>query len=101
MTDTPPSVWRSRLRGLGFQIGVFWILSLVLRVVLHGKFGQQLNLDWRETFKFYAVGALRDGLVGLFVLMPVAVVVFGVGEKKSERPSERESVVFSSLRGGH
>lgn len=61
-------------------------MSLVLRVVLHGKFGQQLNLDWRETFKFYAVGALRDGLVGLFVLMPVAMVVFGVGEKKIGAP---------------
>ncbi len=70
-----------RLRAVFFQLFVFVCCSSVLRMVLHKKFGQNLQLEAGELFRLYAVGGGLDFMVGLLVLLPVAMFCLKRSEK--------------------
>ena len=70
-----------RLRAVFFQLFVFVCCSSVLRMVLHKKFGPNLQLEAGELFRLYAVGGGLDFMVGLLVLLPVAMFCLKRSEK--------------------
>ena len=70
-----------RLRAVFFQLLVFVCLSAILRLVLQGEFGQNLNLEPVDLLRIYGVGICLDVMVGFFVLCPVAMLSLKAGER--------------------